>query len=527
MDRHHFSRRELLRNASILAAVGIATQLSAAASAAGRVTRRGKFGAYPFPLGVASGDPVNDGFVLWTRIAPAPFDPLAFTDESVEVGWEVARDQQFRSIAAQGVEIARRALGHSVHAEARGLEPGRPYWYRFSLRGGDFSPVGRAWTAPPVHSTPPVFRIAQASCQHFEQGYFNAYDIMAADAPDLVLHLGDYIYESSWGKQVRRHDGPEPLSLDEYRARHALYKMDESLQAAHAMCPWLFTWDDHEVDNDYANDSAEDFVPRDQFLARRAAAYQSYFEHMPLRFTAVPRAAEMRLYQRSQFGSLIELSIMDSRQYRSDQACGTAERGGGQVVPNTCQDLADPARTMLGVDQERWLTGGFRRSGATWNVIGSAQTFSRLKQSNRDGVESSWTDDWNGYPQARQRILSAMEAAKLANPVILGGDIHSYWVHDVMSDYADPAAKVLGTEIVGTSITSSGPDFETFSKMLPANPHVKFFDSRRRGYVLNTVTPGSWRTDFRVSEDVTTRRSAGSTLASFAIEAGRPGAIRV
>jgi alkaline phosphatase D len=182
---------------------------------------------------------------------------------------------------------------------------------------------------------------------------------------------------------------------------------------------------------------------------------------------------------------------------------------------------------MLGADQERWLTGGFRRSGATWNVIGSAQTFSRLKQSNRDGVESSWTDDWNGYPQARQRILSAMEAAKLANPVILGGDIHSYWVHDVMSDYADPAAKVLGTEIVGTSITSSGPDFETFSKMLPANPHVKFFDSRRRGYVLNTVTPGSWRSDFRVSEDVTTRRSTGSTLASFAIEAGRPGAIRV
>ena len=379
MNRQNFNRRALLRQAGALAAACIATQWSAAASAAGRVTRRGRFVAYPFPLGVASGDPVSDGFVIWTRIAPAPFDTLAFTDESVEVGWEIARDPSFRSIAAQGVEIARRALGHSVRAEARGLDPGRPYWYRFSLRGSDFSPIGRAWTAPPLNAVPAIFKIAHASCQHYEQGFFNAYDAMLADAPDLVLHLGDYIYESSWGKQVRRHDGPEPFTLEEYRARHALYKLDESLQAAHAMCPWLFTWDDHEVDNDYANSEAEDHAPRDQFLARRAAAYQAYFENMPLRWTAVPRAAEMRLYQRSQFGALIELAIMDSRQYRSDHACGTLERGGGQVVPNSCPELSDPARTMLGQDQERWLTGGFRRTGATWNVIGSAQTFSRLK----------------------------------------------------------------------------------------------------------------------------------------------------
>lgn len=527
MNQGSFSRRALMRHAGMLAAASIATELSAAASAAGRVTRRGRFGAYPFPLGVGSGDPVNDGFVIWTRVAPAPFDPLAFTDESVEVGWEIARDPQFRSIAASGIAIARRALGHSVHAEARGLEPGRPHWYRFSLNGSDFSPVGRTWTAPPLGSTPPAFKIAHASCQHYEQGYFNAYDVMVADAPDLILHLGDYIYESSWGKQVRRHDGPEPLSLDEYRARHALYKMDESLQAAHAMCPWLFTWDDHEVDNDYANSEAEDFMPREAFLARRAAAYQAYFENMPLRATAIPRAAEMRLYQRSQFGSLIELSIMDSRQYRSDHACGSAERGGGQVVPNTCPALNDSSRTMLGTDQERWLTGGFRRSSAVWNVIGSAQTFSRLKQRARDGAEGSWTDDWNGYPQARQRIVAAMDAAKLANPVILGGDIHSYWIHDVKADYADPASRVLGTEIIGTSISSSGPDFETFSKMLPDNPHVKFFDSRKRGYVLNTVTPSSWRADFRTSEDVTVRKAQSSTLASFVVEAGRPGATRI
>jgi alkaline phosphatase D len=522
-----YNRRTLLRAAMGLAAAGVAAHIQAAQAAAGLVTRRPQMRAFPFPLGVASGDPVNDGFVMWTRVAPFPFDPLAFTAESVEVNWEIAADPSFRRVVRQGTDIARRALGHSVHVEARGLEPARPYWYRFSLRGSDFSPVGRAWTAPALNTTPAVFKIAHASCQHYEQGYFNAYDIMRDDAPDLVMHLGDYIYESSWGKQVRRHDGPEPVSLDEYRARHALYKMDESLQAAHAMCPWVFTWDDHEVDNDYADDDAEDFMPRDQFLARRAAAYQAYFEHMPLRMTAIPRAAEMRLYQRSQYGALIELSIMDSRQYRADHACGTAERGGGQVVPNTCAELADPARSMLGADQERWLTGGFRRSSAIWNAIGSAQTFSRLKQFTRDGAEGSWTDDWNGYPESRKRIVGAMDSANLANPVILGGDIHSFWVHDVKSDYAEPGSKTVGTEFVGTSISSSGPDFATFSKMLPDNPHVKFFESRKRGYVLNTVTKDQWRADYRVSEDVTVRQAQASTLASFVVEAGKPGAVKV
>ena len=182
---------------------------------------------------------------------------------------------------------------------------------------------------------------------------------------------------------------------------------------------------------------------------------------------------------------------------------------------------------MLGAEQERWLTGGFRRSAASWNVIGSAQTFSRLKQFTRDGVEGSWTDDWNGYPQARKRILSAMDAAKLANPVILGGDIHSYWVHDIKADYADPSSQTLGTEIVGTSITSAGPDYDMFARMLPDNPHVKFFESRKRGYVLNTITPSAWRADLRVCEDVTTRQAQASTLASFAVESGRPGAVRV
>jgi alkaline phosphatase D len=527
MANFDIDRRALLRTACRLAAAGVALQLNAAAAQSGLITKRPRMGAYPFPLGVASGDPVNDGFVIWTRVAPAPFDPLAFTDESVEVQWEVARDERFRDIAAKGADIARSALGHSVHVELRGLEPGRPYWYRFSMKGQDWSPVGRSWTAPPLNSTPAQLKIAHASCQHYEQGYFNAYDLMRADAPDLVLHLGDYIYESSWGKQVRRHDGPEPVTLTEYRARHACYKMDESLQAAHAMCPWLFTWDDHEVDNDYADADAEDFMPREAFLARRAAAYQAYFENMPLRAVAIPRAAEMRLYQRSQFGSLVELSIMDSRQYRSDQACGTPERGGGQVVPNTCKDLTDPSRTMLGDTQERWLTGGFRRSNATWNVIGSAQTFSRLRQTTPKGEEGSWTDDWNGYPESRRRILSAMESSNVANPVVLVGDIHSYWIHDIKSDYANPDSKTLGTEIVGSSISSSGPDFDTFSKMLPNNPHVKFFDSRKRGYVLNTITPDSWRADFRVSEDVTMRQAKGSTLASFAVARGKPGAEKV
>ena len=343
----------------------------------------------------------------------------------------------------------------------RGLEPQRPYWYRFRIAGGDASPIGRAWAAPRVGSPLERLRFALTSCQHYEQGYFTPYVPMLADQPDLIIQVGDYIYESSGGEQVRRHDGPEPYTVEEYRDRHALYKTDAHLQAAHIHCPWLVTWDDHEVANDYQGIDSKDWEDHEAFTKRRAAAYQAYYEHMPLRHIAVPRAAEMRLYQRSAFGDLIEFTLLDNRQYRSPEACRDPEHGGGHLVSVLgCKELADPARSMIGKAQEEWLLDGFPRAKTKWNAIAQSQLFAKLKQKEPDGQEGAYTEDWNGYPTTRERIIARMAQTKLSNPVILGGDIHSFWVNDVKADFNDPASATVATEIVGTSLSSAGPPYE-------------------------------------------------------------------
>jgi alkaline phosphatase D len=336
----------LLQRAAALASVSImGAGLSACEWPA---TSRPKMSGYPFSLGIASGDPVSDGFVLWSRLAPNPFERASIAEISVPVIWEVADDAAMQKVVQSGEVIARRSLGHSLHVEVRGLPSGRPYWYRFRVPGGDASAVGRVWTAPQMGSKLERLRFAVASCQHYEQGYFSPYGLMVKDAPELIVHLGDYIYESSWGEPVRRHDGPEPVTLEEYRDRHALYKSERFLQAAHAHCPWLVTWDDHEVDNDYQGLESEDWQDPVAFVKRRAAAYQAYYEHMPLRHIAVPRASGMQLYQRSVFGDLVDFSMIDNRQYRSPAACRSKEHGGGQVVTADCKDLFEDGRTMLG-----------------------------------------------------------------------------------------------------------------------------------------------------------------------------------
>lgn len=517
-----FNRRVLLRRAAQLAGVSIASGLLSAC--AEPFVARSRFRSYPFTLGVASGDPVNDGFVMWTRLAPDPFDRTSIQDDAVTLGWEVAADESFSSIVQRGDVVAPRSLAHSVRVEVRGLPPGRPYWYRFTLPGGDASPVGRAWTAPQPGAALDKLRFAFASCQHYEQGYFTPYDYMVSDNPDLVLHLGDYIYESSWGEPVRRHDGPEPYSLEEYRDRHALYKMDKSLQAAHRHCPWLLTWDDHEVDNDYQGFESEDWQDPAAFVKRRAAAYQAYYEHMPLRRIAMPRDGAMQLYQRSVFGDLVDFAMIDNRQYRSPAACRSKEDGGGQVLNASCKELFDTKRTMLGPEQERWLGGAFARSKSTWLVIGNGEMFSRIKQKTKDGQEAWWTDDWNGYPPARQRVIDALVRTKVANPVFVTGDIHSFWVNDVKGDFRDPASRTVATELVGTSISSAGVPYEQFAAMLPDNPHVKFFESRKRGYVLCDVSRRSMGVDLKVVDDVRDPNTKGATLARFSVEAGKPGA---
>jgi alkaline phosphatase D len=480
----------------------------------------------PFTLGVASGDPAADGFVIWTRLAPDPLtEGGGLPPEPVAVDWEVGPDEKLHRIVRRGTTIARPEWAHTVHVELRGLEPHRWYWYRFRARGAA-SPIGRSRTTP-VPGTPFArLRFAFASCQHWEQGYFTAYRSMLDDGLDFVVHLGDYIYEgSSWADEVRRHEGPEPTTLEEYRARHALYKMDPDLQRAHATYPWVVTWDDHEVDNDYAAAESQDRDPPEAFLRRRAAAYQAYWEHMPLRPTAQPRGPALRLYQRLTWGDLVELSVLDNRQYRSDQVCGEGRRGGGNLVEG-CTARLDPAQTMLGPDQERWLLIGLARSRARWNVIAQQQLMAELRQRTPTGAEAYWTDGWDGYAAARGRILSHLATRRVANPVVIGGDIHSFWVTDLKTDFRDPASPTVATEFVGTSVTSLGVPYESFAAVLPDNPHVRFFESRFRGYVRCEVTPDRWTTDLRVLDDVRDPRARARTLATFLVENGRPGAIR-
>jgi alkaline phosphatase D len=405
----------------------------------------------------------------------------------------------------------------------RGLAPDHGYWYRFRA-GRAVSRVGRART-PPLPGTPVGrFRLGVVSCQHYEQGYFAAYRHMLADDLDLVLHLGDYIYENaSWADEVRRHEGPEPVTLDQYRSRHALYQLDPDLQAAHAAYPWVLTWDDHEVDNDYAGAESQDRDDPAAFLRRRAAAYQAYYEHMPLRRLARPVGPALTLYQRLPVGDLLQLHVLDGRQYRDDQACGEGGSGGGRVV-EACPARLDPRRTMLGAEQERWLFRGLERAAARWTALGQAQLMAPLTQRGPTGQPGYWTDGWDGYPAARDRLLARL--ARAPNPVVLGGDIHSFWVTDLKRDFADPGAAPIATEFVGTSVTSAGLPYPTFAGYARESPHVRFFESRRRGYLRCEVTAARWQTDLRVLDDVRDPGTDATTLATFVVEAGVPGAQR-
>jgi alkaline phosphatase D len=481
-----------------------------------------RFRSDPFTLGVASGYPHPGGFVLWTRLM-GELDPVA-----IPVHWEVASDESMRSIVAAGVAEASPEWAHSVHAEPTGLGADRWYWYRF--RAGDaVSPVGRTRTAPPVQSSPERLRFAFASCQHYEQGWFNAYRHIVADAPDLVAFLGDYIYESSWGREhVRKHAGGEPYTLADYRVRHALYRSDPDLQSAHAACPWIVTWDDHEVDNDYADDRPEDGMPKEQFLERRAAAYRAYYEHMPLPERMKPQGPDMRIYTQVGWGRLARFYLLDDRQYRSWQACPRPGRRGGSNTLNVaeCAALTSPNRSMLGRAQERWLSGAFSQSNARWNLIAQQTPMAQFDQMPGPG-RRAWTDGWDGYPAARSRMFDALLEHKVANPVVLGGDVHSFNVSELKRDFDDPASATVASEFVCTSITSQAWAQEKLNEYLPDNPHMKLVDSRYRGYVRMDLTASRARADLRAMESVSNAGAACSTLASFEVEDGKPGPRRI
>lgn len=494
--------------------------MAAAAAGCSRQDRAPSFTADPFALGVASGDPSPDGFVLWTRLAPDPLNGGGIVGD-VGVRWEVAEDDGFRQVVRSGTATASGDLAHSVHVEVAGLEADRWYWYRFSA-GDAVSAAGRARTMPTPESMPDRLSLAFASCQHYETGFYTAYEHMAAEHPDLVFHLGDYIYEGPAQPRIRAHRGEELASLEDYRNRYALYRTDPDLQIAHAACPWIVTWDDHEVDNNYAADVSEQpEVRREAFLERRAAAYQAYYEHMPLRASQIPSGPSMRLYRKLSCGRLAQFTVLDTRQYRTDQPCG-------DKTQPPCEGASDPAATLLGDGQRRWLFDALRESSAEWNVIPQQVMMAQVDRTPGDDVRYSM-DQWPGYAASRDRLLGFVAESRVRNPVVLTGDIHTNWVNDLLLDFGDPASPVVATEFVGTSISSSGdggPNTEYAEGVMRDNPFVKLHNAQR-GYVSCEVTPDRWTARYRVLDRVSVRGAPRQTLAEFAVEAGRPGAQRV
>lgn len=501
---------------------------SLAAAAAWSARPRGillaasKLFGYPFTLGVASGDPEPDGVVLWTRLAPRPLDGGGMPDESVEVSWQVAEDEAMTRVVQKGITAAVPEWGHSVHVEVQGLKPDRWYWYQFRA-AGETSPKGRTRTAPAADSRPENLRFAVASCQHYESGFYTAYEHMLREELDLVLHLGDYIYEGAGDKsRVRRHVGPVLTTLDDYRNRHAQYKTDPALQAMHAAVPWIVTWDDHEVANNYAGALSEkaDVSPED-FLKRRAAAYQAYYEHMPLRKAALPKGPDMVVYRRAPWGTLAEFFVLDTRQYRSDQPCGD-----GNKPP--CDAASDPRATLLGQTQREWLFSGLSRSHAVWNVLAQQVMMARVDVA--AGPEARYSmDQWPGYEAERRQVLRYLHERKIANPVTLAGDIHSHWANDLIADFDGLGSPIVGAEFVGTSI-SSGGDGNALPKHLAdvytENPWVKYTNSQR-GYISCRVSPGQWRADYRMVEYISRPGAPLMTPASFVVEAGHAGLQKV
>lgn len=517
-NRPTIKRRSFLSTLGGVATLGGASvALSDRAEAATQA--QGRFQGDPFTLGVASGDPLPNSVVLWTRLAPEPLEPSGgMPDTPVPVLYEVATDEEINNVVKRDVTFASPDWAHSVHVDADGLDPNTEYYYRFQA-GNKYSPVGRTKTAPAPGTTPGSFSFAFASCQSWPAGYYTAYEHMAEDDLDLVIHLGDYIYEypippnaEERSTEIPRRFNTETVTLEQYRLRHALYKTDDNLQSAHATAPWLVTWDDHEVENNYADEVSENNVPPEEFLERRTNAYKAYFEHMPIRPSRMPTGPDLPLYRRFTFGDLVEFNVLDTRQYRSDQVYA-AEKAKG----------AD--RTLLGDEQEDWLIDGLASSSSQWNVLAQQVPFSATDENLSPDVENFGAGDkWDSYRADRDTVRDFMTEHPDLNPVVITGDVHRNYVYNIKADFSSPDSETVGTEYVGTSITSFGDGSGITDYGGTTNQPWQRFYNDNRGYVRCTVTPEQWQTDYRIVPAVTYPDTPASTLASFVTESGDPGA---
>lgn len=525
-----FGRRSLLAGAGVgLAAAAFSPLLG------GRPAAAASDAATLFSLGVASGDPDHESVVLWTRLARDPLHGGGMGAAPVTVEWRVAADAAMRRTVRRGTAEARAESAHSVHVVVDDLEEGRDYWYQFRA-AGQLSPVGHTRLLPEPDRRVRLLRFAVANCQDFQNGYYPGYGAMADDDLDLVLHLGDYIYEYDPASAFpdRRHTTPELLgidqlrTLDDYRNRHALYKTDPQLQAAHAAHAFFVVPDDHEVENNYAGfiDEIDDRGAQVQdpaaFALQRAAAYQAYYEHMPMRPTSRPNGPTMQFYRGFRAGRLANVSLLDTRQFRTDQPGGFANDFGPVVF-----GAGNVDGTLTGAEQEAWLRRRLVRSDATWNVIAQQTMMAQTTFLVPPGIKLLNLDQWDGYGPFRRRLLSFVKDQRIANPVVLAGDIHSAWVSDLKVDFDAPDNATVATEFVSPSISSDFP--ASFVPLVTAsnaalNPHVRYFDGTRHGYLRATLSPSAWLSEFVTSTTIARPDAPVSVSARWVVEAGAAGA---
>ena len=523
-DPCHDPKRRLFLNAW---AMGAAAASFGSPWKGSALAQTPKFLSDPFTLGVASGDPTQDGFVLWTRLAPNPLDPDFAIDGLVDVQCEIAEDEAFARIVRRQFAVARPDNAHCVHVEVGGLRPGRVYFYRFRV-GLAVSPVGRTRTTPEVGTPLAKLRYAFHSCAHYEHGLFTAYGDMAKQNPDVIVSLGDYIYENAYGFQVRRLPVEDAFSLAEYRLVHSAYKMDKDLQAAHAAAPWLFIWDDHEVANDYQGNIGKVLGGQDvarDFPIRKYNAYKAFFEHQPLRsrarFDAINR---MRIYGSSLWGDLVDFTLIDTRQYRDKAACAPEGRfEANSVVRATCPDLQLASRTILGARQERFMSSNFMRSPTKWTVLAQPTLFATLFQNNSRGEPTAYNDGWPGYEPARQKIIDLIaQRRRDSSCVVIGGDMHGFWAADVKADYTKPESDTVAVEFVTSSIANMSYNYERYQALLPDNPHIKWQDDRLRGYALVDVTQTTQDLKLMATPTIWKRDQPFTPLRRYIVERGRP-----